>query len=260
MTALRTGVANPKGTTVKFTSETHLDDGVVERAFRLGDVPGILWMPASTVSSSSLPLILIGHPGGLGPLHSRLLARARSALELGFAAVALELPWTGERPRSDSATQIRAELREVLEHRKRPSEGVIDRLILPLVEQAVPEWQAALDALEAVPGLRGPVAISGGPIAIGTRLARVEPRIAAAGLFAGSYILRATIEEARDVTVPLHVLLQWDDAGNDRERALELFDAFGSTEKTLQANLGGHTGIPRFAAEDAGRFFVRHLA
>jgi hypothetical protein len=55
------------------------------------------------------------------------------------------------------------------------------------------------------------------------------------------------------------VLLQWDDAGNDRQRALELFDAFGSTEKTLQANLGGHTGIPWFAAEDAGRFFVRHL-
>ena len=37
-----------------------------------------------------------------------------------------------------------------------------------------------------------------------------------------------------------------------RARALELFDAFRSTEKTLQANLGGHTGIPWFAAEDAG--------
>ena len=26
--------------------------------------------------------------------------------------------------------------------------------------------------------------------------------------------------------------------------ALDLFDAFGSTEKTLHANMGGHTGVP----------------
>ena len=67
------------------------------------------------------------------------------------------------------------------------------------------------------------------------------------------------LDEARDVTIPLHVLLQWDDEGNDRQRALDLFDAFGSTEKTLQANLGGHTGVPAFAGEDAARFFARHL-
>ena len=87
----------------------------------------------------------------------------------------------------------------------------------------------------------------------------MEPRIAAAGLFAGSYLPRSTMEEARRVTIPLHVLLQWDDRGNDRQMALDLFDALGSEEKTLQANLGGHTGIPPHAAEDAGRFFVRHL-
>jgi hypothetical protein len=81
----------------------------------------------------------------------------------------------------------------------------------------------------------------------------------AAGLFAGSWVPRAIIEEARRVTIPLHVLLQWDDRGNDRQMALDLFDAFGSEEKTLQANMGGHTGIPAFAADDAGRFFVRHL-
>jgi hypothetical protein len=55
------------------------------------------------------------------------------------------------------------------------------------------------------------------------------------------------------------VLLQWDDRGNDRQAALELFDAVGSAEKTLQANMGGHTGIPPHAAEDAARFFLRHL-
>ena len=101
--------------------------------------------------------------------------------------------------------------------------------------------------------------ISGGIIAIGVRLALVEPRIAAAGLFAGTYVPRAIREEARRLTIPLHVLLQWDDRGNDRQMALDLFDAFGSQEKTLQANMGGHAGIPPYAAEDAGRFFLRHL-
>jgi hypothetical protein len=66
-------------------------------------------------------------------------------------------------------------------------------------------------------------------------------------------------EEARRVTIPLHVLVQWDDEANDRKLALDLFDAFGSEEKTLCANMGGHTGVPQFAAEDAARFFTRHL-
>jgi hypothetical protein len=66
-------------------------------------------------------------------------------------------------------------------------------------------------------------------------------------------------DEARQITIPLHVLLQWDDEGNDRQLALDLFDAFGSTEKTLNANMGGHTGVPHYAGEDANRFFTRHL-
>jgi dienelactone hydrolase len=116
-----------------------------------------------------------------------------------------------------------------------------------------------VDALLAVPGIDGPVGYSGGFIAIGTRLAAVEPRVAAAVLFAGSFVPRVTFDEARQVTVPLLVLLQWDDEGNDRPAALELFDAFASQEKTLHANLGGHTGVPGFEGEDATRFFARHL-
>lgn len=96
-------------------------------------------------------------------------------------------------------------------------------------------------------------------IAIATRLAAVEPRIAAAVLFAGSFVPRATFDEARQVTIPLLTLLQWDDQGNDRQAALDLFDAFGSKEKTLHANMGGHTGVPQFEGDDGDRFFARHL-
>ncbi len=95
--------------------------------------------------------------------------------------------------------------------------------------------------------------------AIGIRLAVVEPRIAAAGFFAGGYVPRAQREEALQVTIPLLFLLQWDDEGNPRQRALDLFDAFGSKEKTLHANMGGHAGTPWFEVEDGDRFFSRHL-
>jgi hypothetical protein len=66
-------------------------------------------------------------------------------------------------------------------------------------------------------------------------------------------------EEARQITIPLQVLLQWDDEGNDRQAALKLFDAFSSKEKALHANMGGHTGVPQFEVDDGCRFFARHL-
>jgi hypothetical protein len=237
-----------------FISEQRLDDGGLERQFTLGEIPGILWTPAPTPA----PLILLGNPGGLRNMHPRLASRARRALADGFAACTIELPGSGDRPRSAVAEQARVDLRRALAAGE-PVDEIVDRLVIPLVEKAVPEWQSTLDAALALPEISGPAGYSGGLLAIGIRLAVVEPRIAAAGLFAGSFVPRSMFDEARQVTIPLHVLLQWDDEGNDRQLALDLFDAFGSREKTLQANMGGHTGVPQHAGEDAARFFARHL-
>jgi hypothetical protein len=242
---------------MQFTSEQHLDDGVLEREFTLGGTPGILWTPGS--ASAPAPLILLGHPGGLHKMYPRLAGRARRCVAgYGFAAATIELPGSGDRPRSAVAEKARADLRRAMAAGE-PVEEIVDRLILPLVEKAVPEWQASLDALLSLPEIRGPVGYSGGVIAIGIRLAVVEPRIAAAGFFAGSFVPAAMFQEARRITIPLHVLLQWDDEGNDRQAALDLFDAFGSTEKTLHANMGGHTGVPSFEIDEGARFFARHL-
>ncbi|MEU3342008.1 alpha/beta hydrolase [Streptomyces sp. NPDC002144] len=240
-----------------FTSERRLDDGVLEREFTLGEIPGILWTPGS--ATAPVPLILLGHPGGLPKMYPRLAGRAQHSAAEGFATATIELPGSGDRPRSAATEQARADLRRALEAGEPVGDEIIDALVLPLVEKAVPEWQAALDALLALPEIGGPVGYSGGVISIGVRLAVVEPRIVAAGLFAGSFIPRVMFEEARRVTIPLHVLLQWDDEGNDRQAALNLFDAFGSKEKSLNANMGGHTGVPQFAGDAAARFFTRHL-
>ncbi|MCS0603633.1 alpha/beta hydrolase [Streptomyces sp. LP11] len=243
-----------------FVSQQRLDDGVFERAFAFGDIPGILWTPDSASVSAPVPLILLGHPAlGLRRMYPRLAARARRAAADGFATATIELPGTGERPRWPAAEQARADLRRAVRAGEPLCDEVVDARVLPLVDRAVPEWQTALDALLSLPEIGGPVGYSGGVISIGIRLAVVEPRISAAGLFAGSLVPRAMFQEARLVTIPLHVLLQWDDEGNDRQAALDLFDAFGSPEKSLSANMGGHTGVPRFAADDAARFFTRHL-
>jgi dienelactone hydrolase len=241
---------------MRFTSERRLDDGFIEREFTLGEIPGILWTPVSV--SVPAPLILLGHPGGLPDMHPRLAARARASAEYGFAAATIELPGSGDRPRSAAAEQARADLRRAMAADE-PVDEIVDRLVLPLVEKAVPEWQATLDALLSLPEIGGPVGYSGGVIAIGIRLAVVEPRISAAGFFAGSFVPAAMFEEAKQITLPLQVLLQWDDEGNDRQAALDLFDAFGSQEKTLHANMGGHTGVPQFEVDDGSRFFARHL-
>ncbi|WAP60499.1 dienelactone hydrolase family protein [Streptomyces sp. S465] len=239
---------------MRFTSEQRLDDGVLEREFTLGEIPGTLWTPGPAPA----PLILIGHNGGLHKRESRLVARARhSAAEYGYAVAAIDHPGHGGRPRSAVDEQARADLRRAMAAGE-PVDEIFESFIGPLVEKAVPEWRTTLDALLALPEIGGPVGYSG-MTAIGIRLAVAEPRIAAAGFFAGGYVPRAQREEARQVTIPLLFLLQWDDEGNDRQSALDLFDAFGTKEKTLHANMGGHAGTPWFEVDDGDRFFGRHL-
>ena len=238
---------------MRFTSEHHLDDGVLERHFTLGEIPGVLW----THGSAAAPLILSGHNGGLHKRDPRLVARARHyAAEHGYAVAAIDHPGHGDRPRSAADERARADLRRALVAGD-PVDEFVDALILPLVERAVPEWQTTLDALLALPDIDGPVGYVG-MTAVGIRLAVVEPRISAATFFAGGFVPSALREEARRVAVPLLFLLQWDD-GMGRQPSLDLFDAFGTTQKTLHANLGGHAGTPWFEVDDAARFLARHL-
>ena len=44
-----------------FTAETS-SNGVAERDFTVGEIPGVLWSPASRADRA--PLVLIGHGGG----------------------------------------------------------------------------------------------------------------------------------------------------------------------------------------------------
>jgi hypothetical protein len=236
---------------MRFTWQQRLDDGVLEREFTLGEIPGVLWTPGSAPA----PLILSGHNGGLHKRHPRLVARARHyAARYGFAVAAIDAPGHGDRPRSAVDEQARADLRRALEAGE-PVGEIVDAFIVPLVERAVPEWRTTLDALLSLPEIGGPVGYEG-MTAIGIGLAVVEPRVSAVNFFAQGFVPGALREE---VTIPLQFLMQWDDEGMERQPTLDLFDAFGTKEKTLHANLGGHAGTPWFEVDDGARFFTRHL-
>src|SRR5688572_2022660 len=124
-----------------FSSERRLDGDILERHFMLGEIPGILWTPAVTPA----PLILAGHPGGLDGMYPRLVSRATHAAGHGFASLSIELPGGGDRSRVPALEERRVELRAALAAGD-PVDGIVDALVLPLVELAVPEWQTALDA------------------------------------------------------------------------------------------------------------------
>ncbi|SNQ50552.1 conserved hypothetical protein [Frankia canadensis] len=208
----------------------------------LGEIPGVLWTPGSV--SGPVPLILVGHPGGLPTMRPRLAGRARHyAAQYGFAAATIELPGSGDRPRSAEAEAARANLRRAMAAGE-PVGEIVNALVLPLVDASVPEWQATLDALLALPEIDGPVGFGGGLIALGIRLAVVEPRISAAVFFAGTFVPDALVDQARQVTIPLQVLLQWDDEGNDRQSALDLFDVFGSRRRPCTST-SADTPAPR---------------
>ncbi|MFC0037968.1 dienelactone hydrolase family protein [Actinomadura rayongensis] len=239
-----------------FTAEQR-HEGVRERDFTLNDVPGILWTPDSP--SEPTPLILLGHPGDLTRMRPRLTARAKATVAQGFAAATIELPGNGTRPRIPETDQARTDLRTALKTGAKVTEDIINRLVLPLIDKAAPESRETLDALQSLPEIAPRAAYAGGITALAIRLATTDPRIKAAVLFAGSYLPTTTFKEARALTIPVHVLLQWDDEGNDRQAALNLFDALATKDKSLQANMGGHTGVPAHANQAANAFLTRHL-
>ena len=246
---------------LRFTTQAS-SDGVVERDFTVGEVPGVLWSPVS--GPGHAPLVLMGHGGGLHKKTPALAARAREAVTTwGFTVVAIDAPGHGDRPRTAEDEQARAGMRQALEAGDTGRfESVSVRYAISLTERAVPEWQATLDALQELPGIgaEAPVGYGGGislGTAIGIPLTVADPRITAAIFGGGFFVYPALTEAARRITVPVQFLLPWDDEYVSRQSALALFDAFASTDKTLHANPGDHRTI-RWTGVD-NEFLARHL-
>lgn len=244
-----------------FTTHTSAD-GVTEREFLVGDVPGILW--SATDGPDHAPLVLMGHGGGLHKKTPAQAARARDTVtRWGFTVAAIDAPGHGDRPRTADDERARTDMRAAM------AAGDTDRFrsisidyTTSLARRAVPEWQETLDALQKLPeiGTEAPIGYGGGismGTAIGIPLTATEPRIAAAIFGGGFFVYEELLAAARLITVPVQFLLPWDDEYVDRQSALSLFDAFATKEKTLHANPGDHRRIRWTGVDDT--FLARHL-
>lgn len=243
---------------MRFTAET-TSNGVCERLFTLDDIPGVLWSPAGATGIRAL--VLLGHGGGRHKKDPRLEVGARRYVTArGFAVAAIDAPSHGDRPMAEQDERLIADIRERIAAGE-PTGPQMARYNAALAGRAVPEWRAVLAALQELPdiGGDGPVGYFGVSMGsgLGIPFVAAEPRITAAvfGL-AGHHTLD---EAAAQVTVPVQFLLQWDDELIPRDSGLALFDAFGSRDKTLHANPGGHGGVPAFELESSERFLARHL-
>ena len=123
------------------------------------------------------------------------------------------------------------------------------------------EWRALLDDLQTderwAAGPFGWWGVSMGT-ANGIPVAAQDSRISAAVF--GLNALQATNEsDARSITIPILFLNQSDDELMTRDAALALWDAFGSSEKTMHINPGGHVQVPKFERDASEAFFRRHL-
>jgi dienelactone hydrolase len=242
-------------------------DGITERLFALDvageHVPGVLWTPENV--STPRPLVLMGHGGSQHKRVTTLVTRARGyAAELGFAVAAIDAPGHGERVSLEDSARFAAEIGARIAAGEKVG-GELATDMAKRAAQGVPEWRATLDALQRLPeiGDSGPVGYWGVSMgtAIGVPLVAADSRITAAvlglaGVIEGNGILS---DLAREITVPVEFVMQWDDELIHRDSALALFDAIGSAEKSLHLNPGGHLGIPSFELDSWKRFFVRHL-
>ena len=218
-------------------------------------VPALVWLPAE--GSGPRPVVLVGHGAG-GHKAAPIVARTAGLVTaLGLAALSIDCPYHGDRTPLAEAGLTAAQRRERL-----GLDGWRERNARA-VPQAVADWRAALDAAQSLDEVgTGPAGYLG--LSLGARfglpLVAAENRIAAAvlGLY-GSAETGAVADAARQVSVPVLFLLQWDDELYPRAGGLTLFDLLGSADKTLHASPGRHLEFPPAELAEAARFLDRQL-
>lgn len=251
-------------------TDVRTEDGVTRRSFELtvaGEtVPAVLWAPEG--ASGPRPLVLMGHGGSQHKKTPGIRTRAAQyAKTLGYATLAIDAPGHGDRISREDAERVATEtLARVTGQVATGWTPERLKIVAERTRQAVPEWKAALDAAQSLDfvGSDGPVGYWGVSMgtAIGVPFVAAEPRIGCAVLGLAGLRPGATEMEAaaKAITCPVEFVFQWEDAVAEREHGLALFNAFGSAEKTMHINPGGHMEIPVFEGDSWERFFQRHLS
>ena len=259
-------------TRLQFSREKSIEHGVMQREFSLevngASVPCVIWMPLEPARHCDV-VIAMAHGGSQHKKTYELRMRAiHYAKTFGWISLAIDAPDHGDRISREAAEQ------QVLETAARvngepnaPSMSVDDkiRFLDEHTAQAVPEWKAALDALlgSQIVGARPALGFWGISMGstIGIPLLAEDRRFKCAVLgLAELHPLHQNFRKAAElVRVPLRFIFQWDDLIRNRQYGIDLYDAFGSEEKSMHINQGGHIDYPAVETDSWEVFFKHHL-
>ena len=215
------------------------EPAVQERGFTLAvdgrAVPGVYWTPEDGVTDR---LVLLGHGGTTHKKVEYIQQLATLLVGRGISAMAIDGPGHGERRTLQNASENGLDQFPRMWHEGGGTEAVIS------------DWAAALDFIEAEDGARptGWWGLSMGTM-MGIPVTATDKRIKVAllGLMGGGGVNGADLLRlAPQVLCPVRFLLQCDDELIPMPEGLELFDKLGTKHKTLHANPGLHSAVPRF--------------
>ncbi len=223
-----------------FVKETHFTIDVDGET-----IPAILWTPQG--AEGTRPLVVFGHGGRQHKRVDNILRSARDfVVTEHYAVLAIDGPGHGDRARPASETEGASQ---------RPT-------------NMTAETMSAISTVQKLDYVgQGSVGYWG--VSMGTRfgvpLVAADDRIDVAilGLF-GLFDEGLTADSefgqaAKAIDVPLMFVYQRSDQLMELQNGIDLFDAFGSKEKVMHINPGGHTGIPVSERETWKPFFVSHL-
>lgn len=246
-------------------------EGVVQRDFDLevagATVPCVLWAPRD--AEGPRPLLCMGHGGSQHKKTPGIRSRAiEYAQQFGWATLSIDAPGHGDRITRDEAVAFARDVGARVTGRAgvTPIDPARLKAMAQNMRQGVVEWKAALDATLALDfiGAESPIGYWGVSMgtAIGVPFVASEPRIRCAVFGLAGLRPGATefAEAARRIQIPVQFVFQWDDAVAAREHGIALFEAFGSKEKSMHINPGGHLDIPAYERPAWAAFFGRHLA
>lgn len=247
-----------------------LENGVLQIEFSIevaGEaVPCVIWRPNAPRETRTL--IALGHGGSQHKQTPSIRDRAiRYARSFGWSSLAIDAPAHGDRISREAAEggHLNTE-RRLRGDVNVPSLSAAEKIAFldTLAAQAVPEWRAALDTTLAwfAPAVD---AIDYWGVSQGTWIG--VPLLAEEQRFRCAILGLAHLHPAHDalrraaqrIRIPLRFVFQWDDPIRSREYGIALFTAFGSADKAMHINPGGHTDIPATEVESWDAFFQRHL-
>jgi dienelactone hydrolase len=249
------------GATIEWRAREPVDRAE-EREFHVkrpsGPVPVLAWLPAQAASSPP-PLVLLGHGGSSDKRSERIVRLGRwFASEAGFAALAIDGPFHGER-----VTTAMTDEAYWAEIAREGAEAVLDRM--------AGDWWAAVDAL-ATEGLADDRRLGYVGLSMGSRfglplVATLGDRFRAAvlgkfGLRQGPALNPAMnlperfAADAARITCPVLFHVQLDDDLFPLDGQRRLFDRLATARKEWLAYPGPH-GVTDPGAEARWRNFIR---